>query len=83
MKRNIDISIILPSLNVAAYIEETIESVINQTLRKIEIICVDVGSIDGTLEILREYEKRIAASKGWHETFNMLSLPVIMPLSMP
>lgn len=58
MKRNIDISIILPSLNVAAYIEETIESVIRQTLRNIEIICVDAGSTDGTLEILREYEKK-------------------------
>lgn len=58
MEKKIDISVILPSLNVAAYIEETIESVIRQTLRNIEIICVDAGSTDGTLEILREYEKK-------------------------
>lgn len=52
------ISVIMPSLNVRPYIEECIESAINQTLKDIEIICVDAGSTDGTLEILREYEKR-------------------------
>lgn len=49
------VSVIMPSLNVVSYIRECIESVINQTLRDIEIICVDAGSTDGTLEILREY----------------------------
>lgn len=52
------ISVIMPSLNVAVYIEQCIESVINQTLRDIEIICVDAGSTDGTLELLRGYEAR-------------------------
>ncbi len=49
------VSIIMPSLNVAAYIRECIESAINQTLKDIEIICVDAGSTDGTAEILQEY----------------------------
>lgn len=49
------LSIILPSLNVAAYIRECIESVINQTLPDIEILCIDAGSTDGTCEIIREY----------------------------
>jgi glycosyltransferase involved in cell wall biosynthesis len=49
------VSVIMPSLNVAPYIRECIESVINQTLKEIEIICVDAGSNDGTLEILHEY----------------------------
>lgn len=49
------ISIIMPSLNVAAYIRECIESVINQTITDIEILCIDAGSTDGTLEILEEY----------------------------
>ncbi len=56
------VSIIMPSLNVGRYIEECIESVIKQTLKDIEIICVDAGSTDGTLEILRQYsenDKRI------------------------
>ena len=52
------ISVILPSLNVSQYIKECITSVINQTLKNIEIICVDAGSTDGTLEIIREFEKK-------------------------
>ena len=52
------VSIIMPSLNVVNYIRECMESVINQTLKNIEIICVDADSNDGTLEILREYASR-------------------------
>ncbi|MCV3376283.1 glycosyl transferase family 2 [Campylobacter jejuni] len=51
------VSIIVPSLNSIKYIHECIDSVLNQTLKDIEIICVDAGSTDGTLEMLREYEK--------------------------
>ncbi|MCM1174196.1 MAG: glycosyltransferase [Blautia sp.] len=49
------VSVILPSLNVAAYIRECIESVLAQTLQDIEVICIDAGSTDGTCEILQEY----------------------------
>ena len=52
------VSVIMPSLNVAPYVRECIESVLGQTLREIEIICVDAGSTDGTLEILREYAEK-------------------------
>lgn len=52
------VSIIMPSLNVAAYILECIESVINQTLTDIEILCIDAGSTDGTYEILEEYASK-------------------------
>jgi len=52
------VSIILPSLNVAAYIRECIESVINQTLSDIEILCIDAGSTDGTCEMIKEYAVR-------------------------
>lgn len=52
---NPKISIILPSLNVKEFIKECLESVIKQTLSEIEIICVDGGSTDGTLELLEEY----------------------------
>ena len=53
--QNPKISVILPSLNVVEFISECIESVVNQTFRDIEIICVDAGSTDGTLEILNDY----------------------------
>lgn len=52
------VSIILPSLNVKKYISECIESVMNQTLQDIEIICVDAASTDGTLEIIQEYARK-------------------------
>lgn len=50
----IKVSVILPSLNVAEYIEECIRSAMNQTLQDIEIISVDAGSTDGTVEILKK-----------------------------
>ncbi len=52
------VSVIMPSYNVAPYIRRCMDSVIGQTLPDIEIICVDAGSTDGTLEILREYEQQ-------------------------
>lgn len=52
------VSVIMPSLNVVHYIGETIESVLNQTFKDIEVICVDAGSEDGTWELLQEYAKK-------------------------
>ena len=43
------ISILLPSYNVASYIQECIESVMGQTLTDIEILCIDAGSTDGKI----------------------------------
>lgn len=50
------VSVIMPSLNVVKYIDECIQSVLNQSLKEIEVICVDAGSTDGTYERLKEYE---------------------------
>lgn len=49
------ISVIMPCLNVAKYIDECIRSVINQTIKDIEIIIIDAGSTDGTIEIANKY----------------------------
>lgn len=49
------VSVVMPSLNVAPYIEECILRTLNQTMKDIEIICVDAGSTDGTREILEKY----------------------------
>lgn len=52
------ISVIIPVYNVEKYLRQCLDSVINQTLREIEIICVDDGSSDGSLQILNEYAKQ-------------------------
>ena len=53
MIQKIKVSVIIPSLNVFQYIQRCIDSVRNQTLKEIEIICIDAGSTDGTLEVIK------------------------------
>lgn len=53
MENGVKVSVIMPSLNVAPYIRECLDSVCAQSLRDIEILCVDAGSTDGTLDFLR------------------------------
>lgn len=60
------ISVIMPSLNVKPFIEKCLLSVVNQTLKDIEIICVDAGSTDGTLEIIEKYAKIDSRIKVFH-----------------
>ena len=50
------LTIVTPCLNRAQYIEEAIQSVLNQDYLEVEHIVVDGGSTDGTLEILSRYE---------------------------
>ena len=55
---NVKISVLMPSLNVVTYISECVKSVLEQTLKDIEIICIDAGSTDGTLEILESFAEK-------------------------
>ena len=52
---NPKISVILPVYNVEKYLTECLDSIVNQTLKEIEIICVNDGSTDNSLSILKEY----------------------------
>ena len=54
----IDISIIIPIYNREACLHFCLNSVINQSLKNIEIICIDDGSEDNSLKILKKYKKR-------------------------
>ena len=49
------VSILMPACNVEKFLRECMDSVVTQTLKEIEIICVDDGSTDHSVEILQEY----------------------------
>ena len=52
------ISIIIPVYNVSKYLRACLDSVINQTYKDLEIICINDGSTDDSLEILEEYANK-------------------------
>ena len=52
------ISVIIPVYNVEPYLRECLDSVVNQTFRDLEIICVNDGSTDGSPAILEEYSAK-------------------------
>jgi len=54
----VKISVIVPVYNVEEYLEECLDSIINQTLEDIEIICVNDGSTDNSLKILEKYSQK-------------------------
>ena len=54
------ISIIIPVYNVEQYLRQCLDSIVNQTMREIQAICVNDGSPDGSRAILQEYADRDA-----------------------
>ena len=59
MKTLPKLSIITPSFNQASFIDRTIRSVLDQNYPSLEYIVVDGGSQDGTIDILKKYERRL------------------------
>ena len=47
------VSVIVPIYNVEDYLDKCIQSIVNQTLKEIEIICINDGSSDNSLEIIK------------------------------
>lgn len=50
------VSVVIPIYNVENYLEECLDSVLGQTLADLEVICVNDGSTDGSLDIVRRFE---------------------------
>lgn len=58
MMDNILVSVLVPVYNTSEYLRKCLDSLVNQTLKEIEIICVNDGSTDNSLEILEEYKAK-------------------------
>ncbi len=54
----VKVSIILPVYNVAPYLEETFQSIIQQSLKEIEIVAVNDGSTDNSEEIIKKWQQQ-------------------------
>lgn len=67
------ISIIIPCYNVQNYIAQCLDSVIHQTYKNLEIICINDGSLDNTLEILDRYAKNDTRIKLYNQSNKGLS----------
>jgi len=60
---NVKVSVIIPAYNAEKYIEKSINSILNQTYKSFEIIIVDDGSTDSTIQLLQKYSKDIRLIK--------------------
>lgn len=62
------VSVVIPVYNQAPFLAECLDSVLSQTLRDIEVVCVDDGSTDGSEKMLDEYAARDSRVKVIHQT---------------
>ena len=64
---SIKVSIIIPVYNAERYINECLSSVQRQSLKEIEIICIDDGSTDTSKEIINSFQKSDSRIKYYHQ----------------
>lgn len=79
---NEKISIIIPAYNASKYITRTLDSVCNQTYKNLEIIVVDDGSSDNTLEICKKQSEKDNRIKVYHKDNEGVTLARDMGISM-
>ena len=74
MKKDYKFSIIVPIYNVGKYLEETIMSVVNQTIgfENIQLILINDGSIDNSEEICLKYQKIYPENIIYYKHFGLL-----------
>ena len=78
----VDVSVIAPVYNMEQYLVKCMDSLVNQTLETIEIVCVDDGSTDRSYAILKQYEEELSykllsteeIKGGYHFKFNVASI---------
>ena len=58
MSDNPLVSVVIPVYNVENYLRQCMDSVVNQTYSNLEIVCVNDGSPDRSIDILRDYEQK-------------------------
>lgn len=56
--RGVQVSVVMPVYNAEAYLRESLPDILRQTLKNIEVICVDDGSTDASAEIIRKFMKK-------------------------
>lgn len=52
------ISVVIPVYNVEDYLEESLNSILNQTFKDFEVICINDGSTDNSLSILNKFKEK-------------------------
>lgn len=57
MNTDVKVSVVVPIYNGEKYLKESMDCIVRQTLKEIEILCVDDGSTDGSVDIIKEYQK--------------------------
>lgn len=69
------LSFIVPVYNARLYLSRCLDSLLDQSINDFEIICINDGSTDDSLDILREYEKKFPeiksfdAKKSWNRSY--------------
>ena len=70
----VKVSVILPVYNVASYLDETFESLLNQSMKEIEIIAVNDGSTDQSGDIIKKYMQKDSRISYYYQNNQLLHI---------